>query len=102
MRHLLQALALTSLTTLMLPAPVEASEGCYICQRGSTCGEQCRYGSKDTSDARKACAKKGCKVRGTKSCSTAANVKNCALPHADGAAQCASAPAGAPAPASEG
>lgn len=55
------------------------ADGCYICTGGSSCGEQCRYGGSDTGDARKACEKRGCKIGGTKSCSTAANVKTCSL-----------------------
>jgi len=73
----------------LAPTAALASEGCYICKGGSSCGDQCRYGSKDTFEARKACEKKGCKIGGTKSCSTAANAKTCALPHADSAAQSA-------------
>jgi len=54
------------------------AEGCYLCGSDSSNGcQQCRYGDKDTSEARKACAAKGCKVTGTASCSTAANVKVC-------------------------
>jgi len=93
MRRLVLAFALTLSVAgpLLAPAAAFASEGCYICQRGSSCGEQCSYGAKDTSEARKACEKKGCKIGGTKSCSTAANVKTCTLPHADTAAQSAEA-----------
>lgn len=50
---------------------------CYNCGSGSSC-DQCPAGSgRDTFDDRKACEKKGCKVTGTSSCSTAANVKKC-------------------------
>ena len=56
------------------------ADGCYICGSGSSGGcQQCSYGSSDTAAARKACEKKGCKIGGTKSCSTAANVKSCSL-----------------------
>ncbi len=59
---------------------VAFADGCYLCGSGSTNGcKQCRYGAKDTGDARKACESKGCKVSGTASCSTAANVKVCKL-----------------------
>jgi hypothetical protein len=62
-------------------APAAASEGCYICKTGSDGGcQQCAYGSKDTSEARKACEKRGCKIGGTKACSTASNAKTCSLP----------------------
>lgn len=48
------------------------AEDCFLCGNGSTNGcEQCR--GKD----RKACEAKGCKISGTASCSTAANVKVC-------------------------
>ena len=98
MRSLLLALSLSAVSLAWLtPAPARA-DGCYICKRGSSCGEQCRYGAKDTSEARKACEKRGCKVGGTKSCSTAANAKTCALPHADTESQygAASTPKDAP------
>jgi hypothetical protein len=57
---------------------VTASSGfCFLCGSGSSC-EQCPSPSgKDTWDDRKACEKKGCKVSGTTSCSTAVNVKKC-------------------------
>ena len=62
-------------------SPAAASEGCYICKMGSDGGcQQCAYGSKDTQEARKACEKRGCKIGGTKACSTASNAKTCALP----------------------
>ncbi len=55
-----------------------ASDGCYGCGSGSSCN-QCRYGAKDTQEARKACQARGCKITGTHSCSTAANVKSCSI-----------------------
>lgn len=57
---------------------VSAGSGlCFLCGSGSSC-EQCPSPSgKDTFDDRKACQNKGCKVSGTASCSTAANVKKC-------------------------
>jgi hypothetical protein len=65
----------------LVASPAAASEGCYICKSGSDGGcQQCAYGSKDTQEARKACEKRGCKIGGTKSCSTASNAKTCALP----------------------
>lgn len=73
MRSLLLAFA------LLVAAPTAAlADGCYLCGSGSSNGcNQCRYGSSDTGDARKACEKKGCKITGTASCSSAANVKVC-------------------------
>ncbi len=50
---------------------------CFLCGSGSSC-QQCPSPSgKDTSNDRKACEKRGCKITGTASCSTAANVKKC-------------------------
>lgn len=57
-----------------------SADGCYNCASGSSCGNQCRYGSSDTFAKRKECEKKGCKITGTSSCSTAANVKVCLKP----------------------
>lgn len=48
------------------------AEDCFLCGNGSTNGcQQCR------GNDRKACEAKGCKISGTASCSTAANVKVC-------------------------
>lgn len=58
------------------PASPLMADGCYTCASGSPC-HYCRYGSSDTSAARKACEKKGCKITGTGSCPTAANYKVC-------------------------
>lgn len=52
------------------------ADGCYLCASGSTC-QQCRYTGSDTSEQRKKCEAIGCKISGTASCSTAANVKVC-------------------------
>ena len=72
------ACVLSCLALLLIAPPAAAGDGCYICSSGSSNGcKQCRYGSSDTSAARKACRAKGCKVGGTTSCSTAANVKVC-------------------------
>lgn len=87
----MKKLVLSSLFVLgavfALPSSVRA-DGCYLCGSGSPCA-QCRYGASDTSDARKACEKKGCKISGTASCSTAANVKVCAAPPPAGGPQTA-------------
>ncbi len=57
---------------------VNAGSGfCYNCGSGSSC-QQCESPSgKDTSADRKTCENRGCKITGTSSCSTAANVKKC-------------------------
>jgi hypothetical protein len=67
-------LALTSVPVL---TGVAAADGCYICRSGSSCGQQCRYSGKDSWKKRQKCIKAGCKIGGTASCSTAANVKVC-------------------------
>ena len=60
-----------------------SADNCVLCGSGSSC-QQCRLedpkdGNKDTQAARKKCSDRGCKITGTGSCSTAANVKSCAL-----------------------
>jgi ABC-type sugar transport system substrate-binding protein len=81
MKQLASAALALALAFGFTAAPASASEGCYICKQGSDGGcQQCAYGSKDTSEARKACEKRGCKIGGTKACSTASNAKTCALP----------------------
>ena len=55
-------------------ASAPAAETCFLCSSDSTGGcaghQQCRGTRKD-------CRKRGCKIGGTASCSTAANVKIC-------------------------
>lgn len=79
MKKLALAAALAVSSVFTLPATAFA-DGCYICQTGSSCGQQCRYGAKDTQAARKDCEKRGCKIGGTTSCSKAVNVKVCEAP----------------------
>lgn len=56
-------------------ATADAGESCYNCSQGSS-ADQCKQGSGgDTSARRKECEAAGCKISGTGSCSTAANVK---------------------------
>lgn len=70
------SLAVGSLVTLLPTAAF--ADTCVTCGSGSTNGcQQCRMPGGDSSEARKACEKKGCKITGTASCSTAANVKVC-------------------------
>ena len=79
MRHFIAATTcvLSCLALLLIATPAMA-DGCYICTSASSNGcKQCRYGSSDTSAARKACKARGCVVGGTTSCSSAANVKVC-------------------------
>lgn len=56
---------------------VSAGDKCVNCGSGSSCN-QCKLdGGKDSQANRKKCANMGCKIVGTGSCSTAANVKVC-------------------------
>ncbi|MDH3232540.1 MAG: hypothetical protein OEQ29_03370 [Alphaproteobacteria bacterium] len=57
--------------------PLPAEAGCYICTRGSSCGQYCRYGGSDTGAKRKGCRKAGCKIGGTASCPTGSNIRIC-------------------------
>lgn len=75
MKALLLAAGLALSAAFALPAPA-AADGCYICTSGSPC-QQCRYGRSDTQAERKKCRDAGCKIGGTKSCSTAANIRTC-------------------------
>lgn len=54
---------------------------CFLCGSGSSNGcKQCRSRSgKDTQKDRKVCKNLGCKISGTGSCSSAANVKVCSV-----------------------
>lgn len=75
MRMLLASLFIAAGLAAATPA---FADGCYLCGSGSSNGcQQCRYGDKDTQDKRKACESRGCKITGTGSCSSAANVKVC-------------------------
>lgn len=67
-------LAPLALSVTVAPA---AADGCYICRSGSSCGQYCRYAGRDTFKKRRACIKAGCKIGGTASCPTAANVRIC-------------------------
>ena len=81
MKHFFGTAALALAALFAAPTSASASEGCYICTSASAGGcQQCSYGSKDTSEARKACEKRGCKIGGTKACSTASNAKTCEMP----------------------
>jgi hypothetical protein len=69
-------IALPALIAATAPAPARA-DGCYICTRGSACGQYCRYPGRDSWAKRKKCIAAGCKIGGTASCPTAANVRIC-------------------------
>lgn len=74
-KNLLSALMMLS---VMLGGIAAAdARDCLLCGSGSSNGcQQCDAGGTD-SKARSACEKAGCKISGTGSCSTAANVKIC-------------------------
>lgn len=67
-------LALAFMLTFQPIPNAYAADGCYICTSGSS-ADQCKWHGSDTFDQRKKCEAAGCKVGGTTSCSTAANVK---------------------------
>ena len=67
----------TVVGSMFFGAPVptaDAGENCCNCGSGSS-ADQCKQRGSDTSERRKVCEKAGCKITGTGSCSTAANVK---------------------------
>jgi hypothetical protein len=70
-------LAMALIVVIQSRSTTADSGFCYTCESGSDC-QYCKSASgKDTSEDRKACEKKGCKVSGTASCPTAANYKVC-------------------------
>lgn len=72
MMKMLLAAAFALSALVVAPIAASAGETCFLCGTGSTNGcQQCR------GTDRSACEKKGCKISGTGSCSTAANVKVC-------------------------
>ena len=73
------AVGLLSLFALVLAASPAMAALCFNCGSGSKNGcKQCKSRSgKDTQKDRKICKDLGCKITGTGSCSTAANVKVC-------------------------
>ena len=75
MKRILLAAAVALGTGFGAAAPALA-DGCYICTSGSPC-QQCRYTGSDSQAERKKCRDAGCQIGGTKSCSTAANIKTC-------------------------
>ncbi len=82
MKTLRLATALMALFSLFLFSAPAMADLCFLCGSGSSNGcKQCKSRSgKDTSKDRKICKKLGCKVSGTSSCSSAANVKVCRAP----------------------
>jgi hypothetical protein len=72
MKRFLLALVLIAIQPLSALA-----DGCYICQRDSSCGQYCKYSGSDNGDNRKKCTQAGCKIGGTASCPTGVNIKTC-------------------------
>lgn len=78
MRRLALAVSLAVSSLLVVPSLAFASDTCVTCGSGSSNGcQQCRLPGGDNQANRKNCEKKGCKITGTASCSSAANVKVC-------------------------
>lgn len=71
------AVALFAIAAVPATLAGARADGCYICTSGSSCGNYCRYAGRDSWEKRKACRKAGCKIGGTASCPTAANVRIC-------------------------
>lgn len=71
------ALVILALSALPALGGTAAADGCYICTSGSSCGQYCRYAGSDSYAKRKGCQKAGCKIGGTASCPSAANVRIC-------------------------
>lgn len=59
-----------------------SADGCYICASGSsaTCRDYCRYTGAETWENRRRCEQRGCRIGGTASCPTAANMRVCVAP----------------------
>jgi len=77
MRRLILAALMTVAAVPLMPIAPALADGCYICTRGSACGQYCRYSGRDTWDNRKKCRKAGCRIGGTASCPTGVNIKVC-------------------------
>jgi hypothetical protein len=82
MKNIILAICAVSMGALIVAGSYErnflfaGSDGCYNCGSGSKDGiQQCRYHGSDTYAQRNKCKAAGCKITGTSSCSTAANVK---------------------------
>lgn len=76
----LKTLLLTLIFALSIPfISISAGDKCVMCGSGSSNGcQQCKLNNnEDSFKNRKACENAGCKISGTTSCSTAANVKVC-------------------------
>jgi len=78
MRRLVLALSFALSAVALVPSLAFAGDTCATCGSGSSNGcQQCRMPGGDNQANRKNCEKQGCKISGTASCSTAANVKVC-------------------------
>jgi hypothetical protein len=74
----LRTILFTMIFAFAVPFIGLSANKCYNCGSGSSndC-KQCMINGSDSNNNRKACEKAGCKISGTASCSTAANVKVC-------------------------
>jgi hypothetical protein len=82
MRTVWFLLASLALIGASAAARTASADGCYICERGSSgaCRDYCHYSGADTYDNRHRCEARGCRIGGTASCPSAANVRVCVAP----------------------
>ncbi len=78
-RLLLASLAMLGVGAVSRTA---SADGCYICARGSSaaCRDYCHYSGSDTYANRHSCEARGCRIGGTASCPSAANLRVCMAP----------------------
>ncbi len=76
------SITVTAPAATQVVAPAQAGDddllpmsNCFMCSKSGSSGA-CS-GADECSGTRKSCRKKGCKITGTRSCSSAANVKRC-------------------------
>lgn len=74
--------AALTLFGLSATSRVALADGCYICERGSSsaCRDYCAYSGSDTFANRHRCEARGCRIGGTASCPSAANLRVCLAP----------------------
>lgn len=81
MKKILIVISLFVFSTFMALSSIETARAssnlCFLCGSGSSCQQCPSISGKDTQKDRKACESKGCKITGTSSCSSAANIKKC-------------------------
>jgi hypothetical protein len=81
MKAIVLVLGAALFVTTMRVGVAAAGDTCFICTRdsGGDCKDAgyCDPGGDDTAENRKKCQEKGCKIGGTASCPSGANVKLC-------------------------